>query len=76
MKTGGRPAQQDGPCLTTALTTSSGRLTWIERAYYNCVLKVSYTTHTGLEVLGMIQKYQDKRARLIERYYEHINRNS
>ena len=76
MKTGGLDVKPDGTCLTTALTTSSGRLTWIERAYYNCVLKVNYATHTSHEVLVMIQKYQDKRSKLIEKYYERINRNS
>lgn len=53
------------------------RLARIERAYCRLVVKVSYATHTELEVLGILQRYQDKRRKLIVRAcrYEFTRRN-
>ena len=45
------------------------RLERIERAYCRAVTKVRYAMHTEIEVLGILQRLQDKRRKLINKVY-------
>lgn len=45
------------------------RLDRIHRAYCRAVTKVNYAMHTQLECLGILQRLQDKRRKLITKVY-------
>lgn len=45
------------------------RLARVEHAYCRLVSKLNYARHTELEVLGILQRYQDKRRKLICKVY-------
>lgn len=45
------------------------RLNRIHNAYCRAVTKVNYAIHTELEVLGILQRLQDKRRRLTTKVY-------
>lgn len=47
-------------------TAYAKALDQIERDYCHAVVNVSYATHTELEVLGILQKLQDKRRQDIQ----------